>query len=114
MSHDLETIESQKSSMKELAEDKQYKIGGMKMKTLMTILATSIIVTCQNPNAQQTDYGDINFTSAIVVVGDKLQKAFEDEAFAVVMKDTKRVTDSVVSENSRWLSEFAATRLQRE
>ncbi len=80
------------------------------MKTLMTILAAGIIVTCQNLNAQPADYGDANSTSAIVAIGEELQKKFEEEAFAVVMNNTKRLTDAVVLENSRWLSEFAKIR----
>jgi len=80
--------------------------------TFITILAAVMMITCQSRNSDRVDHADDNFTGAMDIVTVELQKAFEEQAFAVVMKNTKRVTDSVILENSRWLSEFAATRRQ--
>jgi len=81
------------------------------MKALMTILATITLVTCQNHNSGR-DYTDYMPTTGIYIIDDKLQKAFEEQAFTVVMKNTKRVTDSVVLEISKRLSLLTETRRQ--
>ena len=82
------------------------------MKTLMTILAAMMFVTCQNQNSLSADFGGNDLIRVAGVVGEELQMKFESEAFAVVLENTKCVTDAVVLENSRRLSEFAEIRRQ--